>query len=246
MRRLGRRLRWTRPAVAWRRSGSSFIPTTTGGCGCCLLGGWVTAASGLESSVQAPANSQAPLFPRLSHAPSADVTRAAFMLDYCAAPLPCPPLPTLPHSFPAAHVLMRLEQAAAGSWPLHTGLAQDSRRLLQVGSFGRPAGIMTACTWGFSALRINHSTPMAVKCCCTPRLPLRNPYPVSPCTPVPYVSSPLPQAMVAACRGSHDAVVRTYEALLRWALYTCIAAVRCIYIIKHAVLHLCCARTRAG
>ncbi|PRW05942.1 nuclear pore complex Nup155 isoform B [Chlorella sorokiniana] len=56
------------------------------------------------------------------------------------------------NSFPAAHVLMRLEQAAAGSWPVHTGVAQDSGRVLQ--------------------------------------------------------------AMVTACRGSHDAVVLVYEALL--------------------------------
>lgn len=27
---------------------------------------------------------------------------------------------------------MRLEQAAAGSWPVHTGVAQDSGRVLQV------------------------------------------------------------------------------------------------------------------
>jgi hypothetical protein len=56
-------------------------------------------------------------------------------------------------SFPAAHVLMRLEQAAAGSWLVHTGVVQGSGRLLQ--------------------------------------------------------------AMVTACKGSHDAVVRVYEALLR-------------------------------
>ena len=49
---------------------------------------------------------------------------------------------------------MRLEQAAAGSWPVHTGVVQDSGRLLR--------------------------------------------------------------AMVTACKGSHDAVVRVYEALLRW------------------------------
>ena len=49
---------------------------------------------------------------------------------------------------------MRLEQAAAGSWPVHTGVVQGSGRLLQ--------------------------------------------------------------AMVTACKGSHDAVVRVYEALLRW------------------------------
>ncbi|KAL4426022.1 hypothetical protein ABPG75_010038 [Micractinium tetrahymenae] len=56
------------------------------------------------------------------------------------------------NSFPTAHMLMRLEQAAAGSWPLHTGVAQDSGRVLQ--------------------------------------------------------------AMAAACKGSYDAVVRVYEALL--------------------------------
>jgi hypothetical protein len=54
---------------------------------------------------------------------------------------------------------MRLEQAAAGSWPVHMGVVQDSGRLLQ--------------------------------------------------------------AMVTACKGSHDAVVRVYEALLRWAWFGC-------------------------
>ncbi|EFN51092.1 hypothetical protein CHLNCDRAFT_141404 [Chlorella variabilis] len=56
------------------------------------------------------------------------------------------------NSFPAAHVLMRLEQAAAGSWPSHTGVLLDSDRLLR--------------------------------------------------------------AMVGACKGSYDAVVRVYESLL--------------------------------
>ncbi|KAL4425159.1 hypothetical protein ABPG77_008264 [Micractinium sp. CCAP 211/92] len=34
------------------------------------------------------------------------------------------------NSFPSAHVLMRLEQAAAGTWPLHSGAAQGSDRVL--------------------------------------------------------------------------------------------------------------------
>ncbi|KAI3427442.1 hypothetical protein D9Q98_010357 [Chlorella vulgaris] len=56
------------------------------------------------------------------------------------------------NSFPAPHVLMRLEQAAAGTWPQQTSMPQDSGRLLR--------------------------------------------------------------AMVSACNGSFDAVVRVYEALL--------------------------------
>lgn len=77
----------------------------------------------------------------------------------CALPLADPVLqladtscvcPAYRHSFPAAHVLMRLEQAAAGSWPVHTGLTQDSGRVLQVGcgwcAWGCP-GMGVGCGW---------------------------------------------------------------------------------------------------
>lgn len=73
----------------------------------------------------------------------------------CALPLADPVLrladtlcvcPAYRRSFPAAHVLMRLEQAAAGSWPVHTGLAQDSGRVLQVG-WGVVGVLKGALTW---------------------------------------------------------------------------------------------------
>jgi hypothetical protein len=55
-----------------------------------------------------------------------------------------------PCSFPAAHVLMRLEHAAAGTWPAHTGAAQDSGRLLRA--------MVCACS-------------VAMQCCAAPDAP---------------------------------------------------------------------------
>lgn len=47
-------------------------------------------------------------------------------------------------SFPAAHVLMRLEQAAAGSWPEATGVPLGSERVLRA--------MGTACRGSFDAV----------------------------------------------------------------------------------------------
>ncbi|PSC67210.1 nuclear pore complex NUP155 [Micractinium conductrix] len=83
-----------------------------------------------------------------------DDAAAAAALDACCRCVESLGVQFYPNedSFPAAHVLMRLEQAGAGAWPEQTEVEQGSDRLLQ--------------------------------------------------------------AMVVACKGSYDAVVRVYEALL--------------------------------
>ena len=143
------------------------------------------------------------------------------------------------HSFPAAHVLLRLEQAAAGTWPHRTGLALTTDRVVRAMVGGRAgrlcrSGFCPPCSILSTAPR--QRRPAAGPSCIADSFPqrsqrgrrttaqrsaavLRHPA-CRLCSARLKGSSlmdlPSGATQVHICQGSFEAAVRVYELLLRW------------------------------